>query len=94
LTELGQSRFPWIPVGIFLRHRFENDTKIERVACPILLGHGRQDEIVPVAMTGRLASMARQPVESFVIDQASHNDFFESDPALLRSRIQQFLKGL
>lgn len=94
LTELGQSRFPWIPVGVFLRHRFENDRKIARVACPILLGHGRQDEIVPVAMTGRLAKMASQPVESFVIDRASHNDFFETDLALLRTRIQQFLQSL
>jgi fermentation-respiration switch protein FrsA (DUF1100 family) len=46
------------------------------MTCPILIGHGRQDRIVPFEMGERLARAAKSPVTTIWIDDAEHNDFF------------------
>ena len=60
----------------FFAHRFENLNKIPTIACPILLGHGRRDSLVPFSMFERLSRAAKSP-STVVINEADHNDFLE-----------------
>src|SRR5262249_5430031 len=75
--QLARRLLPIVPVSLLLRHRFETLRKIDRVDCPVLVGHGRLDRIVPFDMGRRLAAAARGPVTTLWIDQADHNDFHE-----------------
>jgi uncharacterized protein len=61
----------------FFVHRFESLNKIPTITCPILLGHGRRDSLVPFAMFERLAAAAKAPTTTIVIDNADHNEFFD-----------------
>lgn len=75
----------------FLVHRFESLRKIPTIACPILLGHGRLDSLVPFAMFERLAAMAKTTVTTLVIEQADHNDFYDEGGRRIDNAIAAFV---
>ena len=88
-VDMAHKIVPFLPASLLLRHRFDNLGKIPRITCPILIGHGRQDRIVPFDMGMRLAKAAKAPVTTLWIDGADHNDFFDVagprvDRAMLR----------
>jgi uncharacterized protein len=77
MAEMSRRSFPFLPATLLLRHRFDSEAKMSHLTCPILLGHGRRDEIVPVTMLDRLAAAAtKAPVMKFIVDDAGHNDFY------------------
>jgi fermentation-respiration switch protein FrsA (DUF1100 family) len=77
MADMSRRSFPLLPTTLLLRQRFDCEAKMSHITCPILLGHGRRDEIVPAAMLDRLATAAtKAPVMKFVIDDAGHNDFY------------------
>jgi fermentation-respiration switch protein FrsA (DUF1100 family) len=75
-VDMAHRLLPMVPVSLLLRHRFDSLRKIPRVRCPILIGHGRRDGIVPFDMGQRLAASAKAPVTTLWVDQAEHNDFY------------------
>jgi fermentation-respiration switch protein FrsA (DUF1100 family) len=93
VAEIGSSRYPLVPVSLFLRHPFDNARKIRQVRCPILLVHGERDATVPCRMQGRLASAALAPVTLLTLGSAGHNDLFEvGDTAA--GALREFLERL
>lgn len=74
--DMAHRLVPFLPATLLLRHRFDSIRKIPTLSCPILIGHGRRDRIVPFEMGERLARAARAPVTTIWIDEADHNDFF------------------
>jgi hypothetical protein len=56
-----------------VRHPFRSDKIIGGLSCPILISHGREDDIVPFAMGEELARLARNA--TFVDLAGGHNDF-------------------
>lgn len=76
MAEMARRNLPLLPASLLLRHRFDNESKIAKVTCPILIGHGRRDTLIPHSMSDRLAEAARAPVMRFTVEEAGHNDFF------------------
>jgi uncharacterized protein len=76
MGDMAQRLYPVFPARLLLRHRFESERKMVRVTCPVLLGHGKRDTMIPFSMTERLAKAARGPVTVFFLDEAQHNDFW------------------
>ena len=77
MADMSRRSFPFLPATLLLRHRFDSEAKMSHITCPILLGHGRRDEIVPATMLDRLAAAAtKAPVMKFIVDDAGHNDFY------------------
>src|SRR6185436_310427 len=73
MVDMAARRYPYVPVPLLLRHRFENERKIPRVRCPLLLVDARDDALIPGAMSDRLARAAGGPVTRLTIDGAGHN---------------------
>ena len=74
--------------------KFESEKKIPLIDCPILLGHGIRDEIVPFKMRSQLAAAARKTnpaITEFEIQTAGHNDFFSTGGRDLLARIETFI---
>ena len=94
MTDLGRVHYPMLPVGLVLRHRFDSLGNIGRIRVPILLGHGGSDELVPAAMSEKLAGAARAPVSRFVVAGAGHNDFFAVGSGKVREELGRFLEGV
>src|SRR5687767_2965489 len=59
---------------IFPFDKFRNADKIKQVRCPVLVIHGRQDEIIPFWHGERLFELANEPKMNFWVDGAGHNN--------------------
>ena len=46
-VEMARRMLPFVPVSLLLRHRFDSVHKIAKIRCPILIGHGRRDPLIP-----------------------------------------------
>lgn len=94
MADVVREHYPFLPANLLLRHRFESERKLARVRCPILIGHGLADEIIPAAMSDRLARAALGPVTQFSVRGAGHNDFFLVGGPQVNSVLEAFLKTL
>ncbi len=93
-VDMAHRLLPFLPASLLLRHRFDSIRKIGGITCPILIGHGRQDRIVPFEMGERLARTARAPVSTLWIDEADHNDFFDVAGRRVDQALLRFIGGL
>lgn len=59
---------------IFPFDKFRNVDKITQVRCPVLIIHGRQDEVIPFWHGERLFEMANAPKTNLWVDGAGHNN--------------------
>jgi pimeloyl-ACP methyl ester carboxylesterase len=92
--DMGRTMLP-LPVPSFLyTHRFESLKKIPAIKCPILLGHGRRDTLVPFHMFQSLAAAAKAPLQTLIIDGAEHNDFFQVGGKEIDHAITRFVEQL
>ncbi|MBI3884580.1 MAG: alpha/beta hydrolase [Opitutae bacterium] len=57
--------------------KFENLRKLPRLTCPILVMHGREDEVVSFAHGEALAAAAPGPKSHLWVDGAHHNDLVD-----------------
>ena len=64
---------PSMPIWRFIRHKFESEAKMPRVACPTLIIHSTGDALVPYAMADRLAAACGGPVSRLKIEGAGHS---------------------
>jgi pimeloyl-ACP methyl ester carboxylesterase len=92
--DMARNLIPLPLPRVLFRHRFESLTKIRTIKCPILLGHGRRDTLVPFPMFGRLAAAAKAPVTELVVDEAEHNDFYDAGGKQIDEAIRRFVDQL
>lgn len=89
----GQELYPWVPVRLIARNRFESDRKIGRLTLPKLFLHARADDVVPIDHGERLFALAPEP-KRFVRLAGGHGDAFLVDSAAYYGAIATFLAGL
>ena len=94
LPAVGREFFPWLPMSLIFRYRFDNIEKIAQISCPIMLVHGRSDELVPFWMEGELAKAAKGKVTIFNVAGAGHNDVFDKGGGYLYEQFGAFLDQL
>jgi uncharacterized protein len=91
IPDMAALSFPWLPVRLMLRTRFDNLAKLSRVRAPVLVIHGRHDEIVPFAMGERLFERAAEPKRSLWLERAGHNDVFYAEGELVINALRRFM---
>ena len=64
-----------IPIKILPFDKFNNLKKISKVKCPVLIMHGKLDEVVPFNHGEQLFKQAPEPKLSLWIDDGKHNNF-------------------
>jgi len=76
-VDVGASHYPFLPVRLLMKDRFESHTRIGALHVPLLIVHGEKDRIVPVKFGKRLFDAANAPKESMWIAEAGHNDLYD-----------------
>jgi len=74
IEDIAKDSYPWLPVHYLLKDRFDSLSKLADVSEPLLLFHGEQDTIVPVALGKELFAHAREPKEALYFPDGGHND--------------------
>jgi homoserine acetyltransferase len=64
--------YPYIPVNLLLKDRYENYKKIKNIKIPILVMHGEKDTIVPFSMGKKIYQLANEPKYSYFTKQDDH----------------------
>jgi pimeloyl-ACP methyl ester carboxylesterase len=66
---------PMVPVGsLFQSERYDTASKLARFRAPVLVVHGTDDDLIPVAEGQGLFDLAREPKRLWLIPGAGHND--------------------
>ncbi len=78
MVDIARQRFPWVPVDLLLRDRFDTLAVIGQVTAPVLVMHGALDRTVPVEM-GRAVFAAAGPGKAlWIAPDAGHVDLAEA----------------
>lgn len=64
-----------VPIPILPFDKFRNIDKIKKVNCPVLVMHGKADDIIPFSHGQKLFAAAPEPKLTLWVDEAGHNDF-------------------
>ena len=64
--------YPYIPVNLLLKDRFENFKKIKNINSPVLIMHGEKDTIVPFTMGRKMYQLANEPKYSYFTKHDDH----------------------
>jgi fermentation-respiration switch protein FrsA (DUF1100 family) len=79
-----------VPFRILPFDKFPNIDNIKKVKCPILVIHGKADEIIPFAHGEKLFNAAISPKVYLWVEEANHNDLFLVAEEKYRKSIQEF----
>jgi fermentation-respiration switch protein FrsA (DUF1100 family) len=74
LADVGAYHYPWLPVRLVMRSKFDSARKIRDYHGPLLMFHGDSDRIIPVQLGQRLFDAANEPKRLVVIPFGDHND--------------------
>lgn len=54
LTDAASHHYPWLPVRLLMRNRYDSIARIKRYQGPVFQSHGTADQVVPIAVGRRL----------------------------------------
>lgn len=91
LHDAAASNYPWVPVRLLMRNRYDSLSRISRYSGPLFISHGTADRIIPFAHGQKLFAAATGPKEFFEIAGGDHND---SEPEHYLPALHKFLDSL
>lgn len=91
LPDVGADRYPWVPVRLLARERFESVVWIGNVAMPKLMLHATDDRVIPFVFGQRLHAAAPAPKE-FVTLTGGHDLPFARDSATYWGTVGRWLR--
>ena len=91
MIDTAKKFYPYIPVSLLLKDKFENYKKIKNINSPILVMHGEVDQIVPFFMGKKIYELANEPKYSYFTKYDDH--MMEYDENLVLA-LKSFVKSL
>jgi uncharacterized protein len=74
IVDVAAGAYPYFPVRPFLFDRYESLRYLPEIAAPLLVIHGEDDEVIPVAMGRAIYAAANSPKEIVTFPGAGHSD--------------------
>ena len=72
MIEAGKDKYPYLPVRFLLKDKYESIKKIKNIKSPILIMHGKADNLVPFWMGKKIYEFANEPKFSYFSDYDDH----------------------
>ncbi len=91
MIDAAKKFYPYIPVKLLLKDKFENYKKIKNINSPILIMHGEVDQLVPFSMGKKIYEIANEPKYSYFTKYDNH--MMEYDENLVLA-LKSFLRSL
>ena len=91
MVDVGKTVYPFFPVSLLLKDKYESDKKIKNIKSPILIMHGEADKIVPLWMGEKIYQLANEPKYSYFTKYDDH--MMEYNEKLL-NELKKFIDSL
>ena len=91
MIDAGKDKYPYLPVKLLLKDKYESDKKIKNINSPILIMHGKVDNIVPFHMGKKMFELANEPKYSYFSKYDDH--MLEYNEKLLKT-LRNFISSL
>jgi fermentation-respiration switch protein FrsA (DUF1100 family) len=75
VPDMGADLYPLLPIRLLAHIRYDSLARLAEIACPLLVIHSRNDDIIPFAHGRRLFEAARPP-KQFLEIEGGHNEGF------------------
>ena len=90
LIDVGKLHYPFLPVRLLLRYRYESIDKVASITCPKLFIHSTDDHLVPLDNARRLFEAAASP-KMFIETPGGHNSGGYTYSPAYTDKLQAFL---
>ena len=80
--------YPYLPIDLLIKDRYDSIKKIKSIKIPILVMHGKKDNVVPFKMGVELFEKANEPKYSYFSENDDH--MMEFNDQLINS-LKKFL---
>ncbi len=91
MIDAGKDKYPYLPVRLLLKDKYESDKKIKNVKSPVLVMHGKVDNIVPFHMGKKMYELANEPKYYYFSQYDDH--MMEYNEKLLKA-LKNFVSSL
>jgi len=91
MIDAGKDKYPYLPVRLLLKDKYESNKKIKNINIPILIMHGKVDNIVPFFMGKKMYELANQPKYYYFSEYDDH--MMEYNEKLLKT-LRDFISSL
>ena len=91
MIEAGKENYPLLPVNFLLKDKYESNKKIKNISSPILIMHGKVDNIVPFHMGKTMYELANEPKYSYFSEYDNHMMDYNKN---LINALNKFIKSL
>ena len=93
-AKLATEKFPFFFPSLYLRYRFDNIRKINKVKSPVIFLHGTDDTLIPSSHARRLFDHFKGTKKLILVEKGSHNDLhaFDQYRDFLRVGLVDFFK--
>ena len=91
MADTAKIYYPYLPVNLLLRDRYDSKSKIADIKTPILIMHGKMDNIVPQKMGLELFEKANNPKFSYFPENDDHMMEYNSQ---LLNKIKLFISKI
>lgn len=86
LKDIGQKKFPYLPVKWLLKYEFNSYEYVQNISCPIVVFHGSNDEVIPLESGKKLfESIPNSDKEFYLVQGGRHNNL---------ASFETYLKGI
>ena len=72
MIDAGKDKYPYLPVRLLLKDKYESDKKIKNIKSPVLIMHGKVDNIVPFHMGEKMYDLANDPKYYYFSEYDDH----------------------
>jgi len=77
IPDVGCHHYPYLPVGLLAKDRFDSTSEIAGIAAPLFIIHGDADSVVPMRYGRALFDKAVEPKEARWYQGGGHENLFD-----------------
>lgn len=92
MPDVAAIHYPWLPVRLVMKNRYDNLTRIQRYTGPLLQTHGTADVLIPISLARRLFDVSPSEPKRWIEHPGlGHND---PTPAKFYADLSEFLRSI
>jgi len=91
MIDAGKDKYPFLPIKLLLKDKYESNKKMKNINSPILVMHGKVDNLVPFHMGKKIFELANEPKYSYFSEHDDH--MMEYNENLLKA-LKDFINSL